>query len=358
MQKPLLIDRISTSCQMHFMNNVQHVMKRSVSALAFLVLASSVLAACSETASLRRPSSPVQRCINMGGALEAPNEGEWGYTIRMEDIDRIKAAGFDTIRLPVQWSAHAGTWGGYQIEDHLLDRTDEVINYALSQDLKVILDVHHYYDLNMEPAKHERRLESIWKQLASHYESYPDTLIFEVLNEPNTNMTAKRTDALNKRIVRQIRQSQPHRWIILATAEWGSLTGLLESAPPADSRVILSWHYYDPFSFTHQGADFFKPTPPVGTHWGTKADMDRAKADFDRAAAFRDLHHQPLLLGEFGVYDAAPMEDRARWTRAVRELAESNEFGWCHWSFSSNFRVYDPEKEAWIEPIRAALLGD
>ena len=354
---PLLIDRLSASCQMHFMGNLQHRIKRYALALALLMAASTTLTACSETASLRQPS-PVQRCVNMSGALEAPNEGEWGYTIRLEDIDRIKAAGFDTIRLPVNWSGHAGTWGRYRIEDHLLERTDEIINYALSKDLKVILDVHHYYDLNMDPARHERRLESIWKQLSKHYETYPDTLIFEVLNEPHTNMTPKRTDSLNRRIVRQIRQSQPHRWIILATPDWGSLTGLLQSAPPADSRVILSWHYYDPFSFTHQGADFFKPTPPVGAHWGTKADMDQAKADFARAAAFRDLHSHPLLLGEFGVYDMAPMSDRARWTRTVRELAESNEFGWCHWGFSSNFRSYDPDKDAWIEPIRAALLDD
>jgi len=342
---------------MHFMGNAQHRIRYAAVTLAWLLAASSTLSACSETASLHA-ESPIQRCMNMSGALEAPNEGEWGYTVRFEDIDRIKAAGFDTIRLPVKWSAHAGTRGRYKIEDHLLDRTDEIINYALSQDMNVILNVHHYYDLNMEPAKHERRLESIWKQLSKHYESYPDSLIFEVLNEPHTKMTPKRTDALNKRIVHSIRQSQPHRWIILATAEWGSLTGLLQSAPPADSRVILSWHYYDPFSFTHQGAEFFEPMPPVGTHWGTKAEIAVATADFERAATFRDLHDQPLLLGEFGAFDAAPMEDRVRWTRTVRKLAEENDFGWCHWGFSSNFRAYNPEKEAWIEPIRAALLDD
>ena len=79
---------------------------------------SSVLAltlmACSEPSSsaaprgdIRVPDSPVDRCMNLGGALEAPNEGDWGYTIRAEDLETIKAAGFDTVRLPVRWDVHA-----------------------------------------------------------------------------------------------------------------------------------------------------------------------------------------------------------------------------------------------------------
>ena len=47
--------------------------------------------------------SPVQRCMNLGNALDSPErEGEWGYTIRREDLERLKAAGFDTIRVPVR----------------------------------------------------------------------------------------------------------------------------------------------------------------------------------------------------------------------------------------------------------------
>jgi endoglucanase len=296
--------------------------------------------------------------MNLSSALEASYEGEWGYTIRNEDIDRLKEAGFDTIRLPVRWSAHAGRWGRYKLNKDLLARTDAIIDYAMSRDMNVILNVHHYSELNSWPSRHERRLEGIWKQLAAHYENYPDGLIFEILNEPNGKMTVQRTDALNKRVVARIRKIQPDRWIVLATAEWGTLAGLLQSQPPSDPRIILSWHYYEPFVFTHQGAEFFQPTPPVGRNWGDAADVDRIANDFGLAAAFRDKHNLPLLLGEFGVFDAAPVEQRAKWIGRVRHLAEANRFGWCHWGLSSNFRSYDADKEAWIEPIRAALLDD
>ena len=333
-------------------------MSRAVLALACALATSASSLSVADMATAAPPAPPIQRCMNLSGALEAAYEGEWGYTVRREDIDRLADAGFDTIRLPVRWSASAGNWGRYKLDRKMLARTDEIIDYALARDLKVILNVHHYYELNARPSRHERRLEAIWKQLAAHYESYPDTLIFEVLNEPNTMMTPQRTDSLNKRIVRKIRKTQPERWIILATAEWGSLEGLLQSHPPSDPRIILSWHYYEPFGFTHQGAEFFRPTPPVGTNWGDAADVDRIAMDFRQAAAFRDKHNLPLLLGEFGVFDAAPVEQRAKWIGSVRHLAEANRFGWCHWGLSSNFRSYDADKEAWIEPVRAALLDD
>ena len=322
-----------------------------------------LLAACvcyADTAALSRPApaSPIQRCMNLGGALEADYEGEWGYSIRNEDIDRLKAAGFDTIRLPVRWSVHAGNWGRYKLSKEMLARTDAIIDYALSLDMNVILNVHHYEEISQAPWRHERRLEGIWRQLAAHYASYPERLVFEVLNEPSRKMTVARTDSLNKRVVARIRKSQPHRWIILATAEWGSLKGLLESHPPEDSRIILSWHYYDPFEFTHQGAEFFEPTPPVGTRWGNRAERRRLADDFRLAAAFRDAHGRPLLLGEFGVYAGVPVDERARWIGAVRRHAEANQFGWCHWGMASSFKAYDTEQEAWIEPVRAALLDD
>lgn len=304
------------------------------------------------------PVSPVQRCMNLSNALEGPSEGEWGYTVRMSDIDKIADAGFDTVRLPVRWSAYAGRSGPYKLDKDMLARTDEIIDHALAKGLNVILTVHHYYEIHRQPARHERRLEGIWKQLAAHYAGYPDSLIFEVLNEPHAKMTVERTDALNRRVVALIRRSQPDRWIILATAEWGALPGLVESQPPYDPRIILSWHYYDPFSFSHQGAKFRKPTPPIGAQWGSEDDLAIMASDFRAAATFRDTHGMPLLLGEFGVYDAASIEERVRWISTVRHLSEANQFGWCHWGFSANFRAYDPEKEAWIEPIRAALLGD
>merc|ERR1711916_99947 len=54
----------------------------------------------------RIPAPPIGKCINMGGALEAPEEGDWGYSIREADFKRLKNAGFDSVRIPIRWSEH------------------------------------------------------------------------------------------------------------------------------------------------------------------------------------------------------------------------------------------------------------
>lgn len=320
------------------------------------------LAACSTPTPMRTglnrvaPPSPVQRCMNLSGALEASYEGEWGYRIRLEDVDRLAAAGFDTIRLPVKWSAHAGKMKPYALDPMMLARTDEIIDYAISRGMNVILNVHHYSEMNKRPRRHERRLLGIWAQLAEHYAGYPDALIFEVLNEPRGAMTSARTDALNDKVMTVIREEHPDRWVVLATADWGSLRGLLGSKPPLDHKTILSLHYYEPFDFTHQGAHFLTASPPSGKLWGKAKEMKAVRRDLGSAADFRDALGAPLLMGEFGVYEDVPLADRARWVKAVRIEAEAQKIGWCHWGYATTFKAYDIEQERWIGPIRAALI--
>src|SRR5262249_17539398 len=64
------------------------------------------------------------RGINLGNALEAPKEGDWGVTLKAEYFRAIKAAGFDTVRLPVNWAAHAGAEAPYTIDPAFAARVD------------------------------------------------------------------------------------------------------------------------------------------------------------------------------------------------------------------------------------------
>ena len=86
----------------------------------------------------------IQRCINLGNALEAPNEGDWGFIIRQSDLETIAEAGFDTVRIPIRWSAHADTEFPYTIDRDFFARIDEVVGWALEAELQVIIDLHHY----------------------------------------------------------------------------------------------------------------------------------------------------------------------------------------------------------------------
>ena len=81
--------------------------------------------------------------MNLGSALEAYYEGEWGYTVRQADLVRLKEAGFDTVRLPIRWSAHAEETAPYPIDPEFLARVDEIVGWAEAIDLKIIVNVHH-----------------------------------------------------------------------------------------------------------------------------------------------------------------------------------------------------------------------
>ena len=302
-------------------------------------------------------TSPIQRCMNLGNALDSPErEGEWGYTIRRADMVRLKDEGFDTVRIPVRWSSRAATDAPYTIDPDFLVRVDEVVRWGGEIGLNVIINVHHYNELNERPGLHEPRLEAIWDQLAHHYATAPDFLIFEIVNEPFGAMTVRRTDLLNERVLKRIRQDNPTRWVILATANWGNLDGLKEARPPYDPRAILTYHDYAPFEFTHQGAFWAEPVRPIGVSWGTRSDYQRLRDRLDDALILQNKHRMPVFIGEFGVYEKVPIEQRARWTRALRVGSEERGFGWCHWDWSTTLKVYDLPREAWLPEMKSALL--
>ncbi len=340
--------------------HMPHIHSRTLVLLLTLLIST----ACSGQAEDRplpnwpTPDSPVQRCMNLDNALEAPTEGEWGYRIEDDHIKTIAHAGFDTIRVPVRWSAYAEKRAPYTIDPVIFARVDHVIETAESYGLNVIIDVHHYVDLFEYPQGHTERLKAIWQQIAAHYSSASDKLIFEMINEPHANMTPKITDRVNADILQIIRRTNPDRWVITGTANWGTLDGLLKSRPPADPKLIATFHYYGPYEFTHQGADFTDDKLPTGIKWGSAEDREMILADFAEAARFAETLGQPLLLGEFGVYEDVPLSYRTAWTQHIRRTAEAEGMGWCYWGFASNFKSWNPNSERWIAPIKEALLGD
>lgn len=290
---------------------------------------------------------PVQRCVNLDQALEAPNEGEWGYTIARDHVTWIADQGFDTIRLPVKFSAH---WDG-QIDPKLQARVDEVIGWAMEDGLQVILDLHHFDELMTDPATHGDTLRAIWKALGTHYAGYDGGLIFELLNEPYENLDTAQAVALFQDIVPELRANHPDRWIIIEGAEWASIEAL-EDLPVIDDYTVLSFHYYSPSQFTHQLADWHVDPWPA-TVWGSAEERARLRDDFALAQARK----APLFLGEFGVTSNTVLPERINWIKAVRQEAEDHGIGWCHWGFARGFAIFDDTTADWLPGMQAALFS-
>ena len=104
------------------------------------------------------------RGVNYGNMLEAPNEGDWGLYVQEEYFDLVKEAGFDFVRLPVRWNAHAEALARYAIDPKFFARVDEVVEWALERNLNIIVDFHHYEEMASDPRGHKDRFLGIWKQ--------------------------------------------------------------------------------------------------------------------------------------------------------------------------------------------------
>jgi endoglucanase len=301
------------------------------------------------------------RGMNLGNALEAPKEGEWGITLTEDDFQRIKAAGFDSVRIPICWSAHAERESPYKIDPEFFARIDWAVDQALRRGLKAIINVHHYDAIMKEPDQHRDRFLALWRQIADHYQKRPPELAFELLNEPIERLTAEKWNRLLAEAIKVVRRTNPTRQIVVGPVGANSIKDLAGLELPADDRrLVVTVHYYSPFRFTHQGANWAGPEAQswLGTKWtATRAEQSAVRRDFNEAIAWGVQHRRPVFLGEFGAYERADVESRARWTRFIVEEAARRKMGWAYWEFRSGFGAYDSQRGAWIEPLKKALLA-
>jgi endoglucanase len=299
------------------------------------------------------------RGVNLGNALEAPKEGAWGLTLEAGYFKTIKDAGFQTVRVPVKWSAHAAKDAPYTIDPMFFARIDWVLDQAAANGLNVVLNAHHYDEITTDPDRHLPRLAGLWEQIARRYKDRPASVVFELLNEPHDKLTEEKWNAAIPAVLKAVRATNPTRPVIVGPGQWNAIRALPKLALPDDPHLIVTVHYYDPFRFTHQGASWAPPDVRKlsGLRWtGTVAELKELRDTFDRAAAWAKEHGRPIFLGEFGAYEKADMDSRARWTAAVVQEAEARGFSWAYWEFASGFGAYDRQAKAWRDPLLKALM--
>jgi endoglucanase len=195
-------------------------------------------------------------------------------------------------------------------------------------------------------------------QIAQHFQREPPTILFELFNEPHGQLDAIKWNALVARALAVIRPTNPTRYIVVGPVSWNKISALRLLVLPAEDRfLVVSVHYYEPMTFTHQGAPWEKTSLTwLGTRWpASDADREAVDRDFDDAVAWTAAHDRPLLLGEFGTYEKCDLASRARWTNCVARSAEAHGMAWAYWEFCGNFGAYDPASNQWRSPLLAGL---
>jgi endoglucanase len=331
------------------------------------------------------------RGVNLGDYLEAWPWRTWGVRVSANEFAEMRAQGFDHVRVPVGWQHYAGPAPDFKLSPLIFSRVDFVATNALKNKLAVIINIHHFDEMDENPTNTTPEFLALWRQIAAHYKKFPRKLAFELDNEPHKNATTAVMNPIDARAIAEIRKTNPRRTIFVEPGGWGSIEQLTNLVLPPDKNIIVSVHCYDPFYFTHQGATWtdgqtpvtgiiFPGPPPQPLVPDPKLDLKPWMRDWIKkyntlprdknpsspvafesklkyARAWSDYYGRPIHLGEFGCFTKADPVSRANFYRAFRRACEREKIGWCIWDWSAGFRYWDKKNNRPMPGMRDALFG-
>lgn len=254
--------------------------------------------------------------------------------------------GFDAIRLPVTFENLAESTAPYTLdtEHPTFDLIDNAIQWAANNNMKLIIDMHHGEDLTDANFQTELpRLKAIWEQIIDLYGDLdPDRYLFEVYNEPHAISNANfRTVA--QELVDVIRSAGATHSVVVGATGFNGATDLLSFTPLDDPDIIYTFHFYEPYSFTHQLLSFTNTFLPA-RNFPINDDIDVVTAMINGVGQWSDFYNAPVIVGEFGVSMNAAEADRCNWVTTVADLFENNALPWFYWGaidLSNGFGFFD-----------------
>ena len=384
------------------------------------------------------------RGINLGNVLSAPTEGNWAFSVYEEYFDQVKDEGFGNVRVPVDFfggtflnadytvngsertlsslsncddnscfSELAGTQNQYDgspddyyVNPLYLDRLQQVVDWSMSKGLVTIIDFHgaklkenflytfdqsdingvNYYS---DPTSAKRiadlnKFKAIWRDIAERFKDYPETLLFEVFNEPYFWLSANEISTISSEIINIVRSSGSNnesRKIIITggdTNSWEVIFQIPNDLINSDPNLIATFHYYQPMSFT---SSMLENNNNFNLSQNAKNQITQR---FSQINSWSTTNNIPVYLGEFGAdnenginywvggsngtFGGPNPADRIEYHRHIAEQAILNNFSfsaWCAGNKSTktiSLRTDNPENENiisgnWVEEVKDALLG-
>ena len=270
-------------------------------------------------------------------------------------LARLKASGFDHVRVNALPFARIDAAG--RLEERWILTLRRVIDASLAAGLKVMVDVHEFLYCQRDARACEAKLDVTWTTLADRLSDYDDRVGFEILNEPGGAMDVATWNRVAAKELAAIRRLNPRRPVVIGPAEGNALSALPGLKLPAgDRNILIGVHYYDPFVFTHQGAEWAGLGAATGVEWGSEADVARLDRDFDAIYGRARAEGREVYLGEFGVYDRADARPRFCFLHRVARAAERRGWSWAYWQLTSDFALMDERSGRWNDWIVAALM--
>ncbi len=320
-------------------------------------------------------------------------ETAWGNPkTTNEMIVALKKAGFNAVRIPVRWFPHVTNDETMEIDSRWLARVKEVVDYCINNGMYAIINTHHDLWMENHPFNAEAEVISkkeiaLWRNIAAYFKDYDEHLVFAGTNEVNVNWAAPTAENLkvqngfNQDFVKAVRSTGGRNWyrnLVVQTyssnASYG-LSGFVTPTDVVDNRLIVEYHYYDPYDYCGSGAVYY---------WGKDFAQYGSISSSGQEAAMQSLfaqmaekwHAQGLgvMMGETGVtYHTAgstaavshQIESMKYYLKTVFATAKSNgiaPFVWDNNEFGDGkemFGIFDRDNDMkvvrteWLEGIMA-----
>lgn len=289
------------------------------------------------------------------------------------DFENVKALGCDVIRLPIHFDMFIEDKETGKIKDIIFEYLDKACDWAEELGMYLIIDNHSFNGLTNYPVYStvEAHLLSVWPQIAEHFKDRSDYIIYEILNEPQIGQSEWYITQL--KALKAIRQIDTKHTVVVTGADWGSIAALTSMVPYPDKNLIYTYHFYDPYRFTHQSASWADlptaclediPFPydadrmpklrgqakklenELTTTYVKAGTVEALKATMQKVYDYGKEKNVALWCGEMGVHNvAAPTADRNFWYKSVNDILEEFDIPYCVWGLNGTFGLFNKDSQ-------------
>jgi len=286
--------------------------------------------------------------------------------IKNSDFELLKKLGFKSIRLPV---AFAYFESEHVPLDTVLTRIDRVVKQCDQYGFKLVIDYHYGRLTDTNYLTETPKIINLWLILTKRYiHQSSNMLFFELYNEP-PHMDPKIWKDAAYNIVTAIRKMDSRRTLIIGASNFNSIYELSRFVRLADENIIYTFHFYEPFFFTHQGAawvgdqvattgvpfpyngeNFPNLNPKAKNTWGETnyyqyqhdGNVQSLHDKLQIVKNWSNKYYVPVICGEYGVYNKyADPDSRCRYIKAMRQTLKALNIPGMMWDYNGGFSIFD-----------------
>ena len=286
--------------------------------------------------------------------------------ITASDFKLLKQLGFKSIRLPVAFTYFQANSDSLK---KALSHIDRVLQLCDLYGFKLII-CFHSGNLNDNNYDAETlKVIGIWQLISHRYiHQNANNLFFELYNEP-PHMDPENWKKAAEEMIAAVRKIDKKRTLIMGASNFNSIYEMSRMMPFADDNIIYTFHFYEPFLFTHQGAEWvgdqsgttgipfpYNPAtyPPLNpkakntpgeSHYNLYPKDGNEQSVHDKLQIVKNWsvkYNVPILCGEYGVYNKyADLDSRCRYVKAVRQNLKAMNIPGMLWDYSGTFSIFN-----------------